>query len=291
MLEVNITGICAFVETANDLRIVIPNLRQSGSAHGHTIPAHAAFVKFPNNAWVTPVAGAYGPVRPANLIVLEPDNTPTEREQFVLLLDGETIDIRIQTGASVPYGFNAKRLVQMRDIVDDWRIDDSLLGGSLSGPVRFDPSAERVSALMTIAHGTVAAHPEQTDWVEFKPNAKKQYRGDFTESMKWKLSPDRYVFSSRKWGIKGNAPVDQWVFDATQNEILVEIGCLPIEDIIEPDAPRLVAREHADIDHHFHAFYDLLAKPAERHPLPNRVSARPRSKRADGMNCPPAQFD
>jgi len=289
MLRIVFTGLCAFVDEGSSLQVVVPNFTHATHGHGHDVPMHVSYIKFPRSAAVTPALdGSGNMIRPPSFSVTSPT---TQKESYVLLLAGETLSIVPESGSIGSYAFNARRIIEMKEIVEFGELDPSLLGRtSASGTQVFQPSYERVAALLTIAGGNVAAAAGPTDTLAFRSQLKKKvYIGDFAEEVLWDLPDGKYVFRSRRNDDDTGTISTQWKFDATAN-LVCEIGCIPLEDLVEPESPALAARDHEEIDHHFPLLYDLCAIPPAEHPLPRRVSIKPLTRRALGVNCPPVLF-
>ena len=294
-LNITITGICAFIETLGRVRLMMPRVHAS-VVHGRTMPEHVAYLKFPRTAQCLPIATDGTPIpidNPNNLI---PRRTPNfavttkstyPSESYVLLLDGEEIALEPVTATNEALSVDFRDVISMARVVGDGSMDATIIASD------FDPRSARVACRLDLTAGAVkrgAPKGGSDHMLEFRPHSDLPvYRGRFSQSVLWALAKGMYILKSRRFGSAAAFEKD-WQFDASAGDLNIEIGVIPYEDLVNPEAKRVRDREFDAIDHHFHVFYDFLSTPAKSHPLPHRVSAVPNDDRPSGVNCPPVVF-
>jgi hypothetical protein len=259
----------------------MPNVVEGKIVHGKIIPPHLAYLLYSQDGNVTSLPEDLPPIRPATFL-----RVASSPMSLVYLLRQESITIEPATANLPVYSVDSDRIVKMRDVVNEAKIDPAVTSG-------FGPAYERIAAWLDVPNGHVhgVKKPGQAT-LEFKPRVLQNAAVDqYVEEVVVDLPDGVYYVTSTDFRFDSQ-PKRFLKIDASNSNIVIEAGNVPALDLISPDSPDVLSHANDLVDHHFHLFYDLCRDYPPQHPLPNRVScAEDLYTRANGVNCPPAIFE
>jgi len=286
-INVKFTGICVFVEHQGGATVVIPNARAIkgvayGSEHAH-VASHLPFLEYAE------IVGKPTPTIPPSLIAFSyryDGNNFNVMELGANLSGVELVFEPANKGGGIftptPPILNWNTVIDMDLVLGQGHpIDRTLVSG-------FDPRSDRVAVRMPIGHGRIEPVLQSDVYSAFLPAAENLYLGQFVQEVLWQVTYEGDLHCKlRMRPLGGPGPGDMIAdfYGHADDVFEITIGNVPIQDII-----RLASGARGVVDHHFAAYYDLLAAMPPVMRLPHRVSEKKHGSRTGGENCPPAKL-